>query len=242
MKVNGTAVSIYDYLKSAIPSNHCHQSRATDLVSDRLRANFRPQTILDLGCGKGASIDFFKKRVPEGKWTGVDIEESPEVMQRTRSDAEFVTFDGVTLPFQDGHYDLVYSNQVLEHVRYPEKLLAEVLRILSPEGLFIGQTSQLEPYHSYSYWNFTVFGFKKICEDVGFELLELRPGIDGVTLARRSYLGRPKEYSRWFSEESPLNVEIEENARKKLRRVQVINFRKLMYCGQFSFVLKISPR
>lgn len=45
--------------------------------------------ILDLGCGTGASIDFFQKIVPNARWIGVDIEDSPEVNSRTRNDAEF---------------------------------------------------------------------------------------------------------------------------------------------------------
>jgi ubiquinone/menaquinone biosynthesis C-methylase UbiE len=39
-----------------------------------------------------------------------------------------VTFDGVNLPFGDDDFDLVYCKQVLEHVRHPEPLLAEVGR------------------------------------------------------------------------------------------------------------------
>jgi ubiquinone/menaquinone biosynthesis C-methylase UbiE len=191
--------TLYDYLKPSIPADHCRQSRATELVMARIRAGFKAVQVLDLGCGAGNTIDFFKKCLPDAKWVGVDIEESPEVAQRRRNDAEFVTFDGVNLPFADGQFDLIFSNQVLEHARLPEQLLAQVHRVLSPDGLFIGQTSQLEPYHSFSYWNFTVFGFKIICEAADLELIELRPGIDGMTLTKRAYLGRPAEYSKWSS-------------------------------------------
>ena len=161
----------------------------------------------------------------------------PEVSQRTRTDGEFVTFDGSTLPFEQDSFELIYSNQVLEHVRYPEKLLQDVARVMPKNGLFIGQTSQLEPYHSYSYWNFYRFSaLKKICEEAGLNLIEVRPGIDGMTLIERSFLGRPKSYSKWFSEESPLNVKIGRKAKFSGKSIQVANFRKLMYCGQFSFV------
>jgi len=228
--------SVYDYLKPAIPSDHCHQTRAIDLVAKKLQS-VRPRIIVDLGCGRGDSVEFFRKLAPEAKWIGVDIAESPEVLQRTRNDAEFVTYDGICLPFEHGSTDLIYTNQVFEHVRYPEALLKEICRVLASDGLAIGQTSQLEPYHSYSYWNFTVYGFKKICEDAGLGMLELRPGIDANTLFRRSYLGRPKEYSKWFKEESPLNVDIEREAKNQKRGAQTVNFRKLMLCGQFCFIL-----
>lgn len=230
--------TVFEYLKSSIPADHCRQTRAVDLVRACVDAGFKPANVLDLGCGPGNTLDFFKSCLPGTRWVGVDIEESPEVARRTRTDAEFVTFDGVNLPFAQGEFDLIFSNQVLEHVRYPEKLLTEVRRVLAPAGLFIGQTSQLEPYHSYSYWNFTVFGFKRICDAADLDMIEIRPGIDGLTLTKRSYLGRPPEYSRWFAEESPLNVEIEETARSQKRSTQIINYRKLMYCGHFAFVCR----
>ena len=228
--------SVYEYLSPSIPNDHCRQTRAIDMALGRLK-KLKPGIIMDLGCGTGVTYDVFKQHAPKARWIGVDIEESPEVKQRQRKDAEFVTFDGINIPFDDDYFDMIFSNQVFEHVRHPEALLAEVRRTLSKRGLFIGQTSHLEPYHSYSYWNFTAFGFKRICEDAGLKLVELRPGIDGITLIKRSYLGRPDEYSRWFKEESPLNIEIEENARRQFRRTKIINFRKLMYCGQFAFVV-----
>lgn len=233
-------ISVYDYLKPALPRDHARQSRATDLVRWRLAHGFSPKLILDLGCGSGSSIDFFRKVAPSVEWIGVDIEESPEVNARQREDATFFTFDGLNLPFESSYFDIVYSNQVLEHVRHPEVLLSEVRRVLSCNGLFIGQTSHLEPYHSFSYWSYTPFGFKKICEDAGLSLLEMRPGIDGLTLCERSYRGRPPEYSQWFSQESPRNLEIDEAAKRERLSNQVTNFRKLMYCGQFCFVCAAS--
>lgn len=233
--------NVYEYLKPSIPGDHCHQSRATDLVSRYVKNN-NPKLIMDLGCGVGNTVEYFRRILPESRWVGVDIYESPEVKQRTRSDAEFVSFDGINIPFGDETVDLIYSNQVFEHVRYPERLLQEVRRVLAKNGAFIGQTSQLEPYHSYSYWNFTVFGFKVICEDAGLDLVEIRPGIDAQTLLKRSYLGRPPEYSQWFSKESPLNQEIEGNAKQQKRGAQTINYRKLMNCGQFCFICKPSQR
>ena len=62
------------------------------------------------------------------------MERSPEVASRRRSDASFVTFDGVHLPFSDGAFDAVYCKQVLEHVRDVQLFLSEVRRVLRPGG------------------------------------------------------------------------------------------------------------
>lgn len=228
-------LDVYKYLEPALPEDHCRQSRATDLVSEHFKTNPAPSSILDLGCGIGSSIDFFRKVIPTAKWVGVDIEASPEVAARQRADEEFHTYDGMNLPFDDNSFDLIYSNQVLEHVRYPDKVLAEVSRVLSPTGSFIGQVSQLEPYHSFSIFNWTIYGFQRVCEENGLSVHLLRPGIDGVTLTERSFKERPDSYSQWFANESPLNEEIERIARKEGRRNKIINYRKLIHCGQFCF-------
>ena len=53
--------------------------------------------MLDLGCGAGDSVDLFRSLNPVVSWVGADIEQSAEVADRTRTDAEFVTFDGTAL-------------------------------------------------------------------------------------------------------------------------------------------------
>lgn len=229
-------------MSPSIPKDHCRQTRATDLVETLVKSHgFDPKNVVDLGCGTGASQRFFKRVSPKASWTGVDIESSPEVSARVDVGDQFLTFDGVNIPLADNSVDLVYCNQVLEHVRYPEELLADVTRILSKDGYFIGQTSQFEPYHSFSFWNFTIFGFKQICEQAGLSLDEIRPGIDGFTLMERSYLGRPKEMSRWFGEESPRNQDIETQALSSGFSIQKRNWRKLLYCGQFAFRCTLAP-
>jgi hypothetical protein len=57
-------------------------------------------------------------------------------------------YDGVHIPLKEAAVDLVYSRQVFEHVRHPESLIGELHRVLKPGGLFVGSTSQLEPFYS----------------------------------------------------------------------------------------------
>lgn len=228
--------SIFDLMAPHIPEDHAHQSNAVTELQAVIDLGHDARSVLDLGCGDGRSADLFRRVAPDCEWIGVDIEESPEVGARVRDDVTFVTYDGENLPFDSDTFDLVYSYQVMEHVRHPERVLKEVKRVLRPGGLFVGQTSQFEPYHSYSMWNFTIYGFKVLIESVGMSLSKIRPSIDGITLIERSYLGRPKEYSKWFGQESPLNQEIERVCNEKARSIRVKNFRKLMYCGQFTFV------
>ena len=227
--------SLWALLEPYIPNDHARQVDATYYVDRLMAGPDAPRRVLDLGCGRGDSVDLFRRHSPDVEWIGVDIATSQEVQQRRRSDATFVTYDGEQVPFPSGSFDLVYSRQVLEHVPDPLAHLREIARVLRDGGAFIGSTSQLEPYHSMSYWNFTPVGFVALAERAGLRVLELRPGIDGVTLPMRAFLGRPPGFDPWFTADSPLNQAIDDWGLETGRRPALINLRKLHLCGQFAF-------
>ena len=222
-----------ELLGHRIPSDHSRQVLA-DHYAERLRA----RRVLDLGCGAGDSVDLFRSVDPSVSWVGADIGESPEVAGRTRADAEFVTFDGCRLPFDDGSFELVYCKQVLEHVDHPRELVAETARVLERGGHLAGSTSQLEAFHSRSTLNWTPYGFMKIAEDAGLEVLELRPVIDGFTLVAWRALGLPRFFHRWWARESPPYRVIELAARAARLDARTRNQIKLVLSGQFAFLAR----
>lgn len=225
---------LWSLIHDCLPNDHARQVDASYYAEKLLREATRPLRVLDLGCGDGRSVDLFRRYQPSVEWTGVDIEGSPEVNTRTRSDAAFCSYDGEHLPFAGGAFDLVYANQVFEHVRKPEAVLAEVTRVLVPGGSFVGSVSSLEPYHSLSIWCYTPYGWWTLLRDAGLEPRELRPGIDGIALIRRHFMGRPKEAREWFVR-SPLNEEIDAWGAETGRRPALINLRKVQYCGHLVF-------
>ncbi len=228
-------------LGDRVPGDHSRQTLAEHMAARALEGRESP-AVLDLGCGTGRSVEIIRSLSPEASWVGVDIEDSDEVRLRTRDDAEFHTFDGEHLPFEDGRFDVVYCAQVLEHVRRPAPLLAEAARVLKPGGQLAGSTSQLEPFHSRSTWNYTPHGLALLLEEAGFEGVELRPGIDALTLISRRGLGAPRFFDRWWGVESPLNRAIELSARVRGAGVAQVNAMKLLFCGQFSFLATRSGR
>src|SRR5690349_11533245 len=117
-------------LGSSIPDDHARQTLADHFIDRGVgRPTGRPWRVLDLGCGAGDSVDTFRARDSSVDWIGLDVPESPEARKRVRTDARFETFDGISVPFADASFDLVYCKQVLEHVRRPAPLLAEVRRV-----------------------------------------------------------------------------------------------------------------
>jgi SAM-dependent methyltransferase len=222
-----------ELLGHRIPTDH-----SRTVLADHYAARLKARRVMDLGCGAGDSVDLFRTVVPDVKWVGVDIEDSPEVAGRTRADAEFVTFDGRSLPLDDAGFELVYCKQVLEHVEHPRELLAEVARVLQPGGHLAGSTSQLEAFHSRSTLNWTPYGFTRLAEEAGLEVVELRPVIDGFTLVAWRALGLPRCFHRWWSRESPPYRVIELTARAARLDIRTRNQIKLVLAGQFAFLAR----
>jgi ubiquinone/menaquinone biosynthesis C-methylase UbiE len=225
-------------LGSRIPADHSRSVLADHYAARYLARPGRPRApaVLDLGCGAGDSVDLFRSLEPNVRWTGADLEHSPEVDQRTRTDADFVTFDGERLPFPDASFDLVYCKQVLEHVRRPQPLLTDVARVLRPDGWLAGSTSHLEAFHSRSVFNYTPYGLMLLFEEAGLELVEVRPVIDAFTLVAWRALGTPRFFYRWWARESPPYRAISLLARATGWDHRTVNTAKLTLSGQFTFL------
>lgn len=82
--------------------------------------------VLDLGCGVGHS---FAELAPR-ETVGVDLD--PAVLEGQGRETHAA--DMRSLPFPDGRFAAVVSIQSVEHVPDPERVLAEVVRVLAPGG------------------------------------------------------------------------------------------------------------
>jgi SAM-dependent methyltransferase len=224
-------------LRPALASLSSPQLLAEDLVPSVLAAR-SGATVIDLGCGRGDSLDVFRAADPAVRWIGLELADSETFRRRTREDADFRVFDGVHLPFADRSIDVVFCKQVLEHVERPHQLLPDVRRVLRSGGVFAGSTSHLEPYHGYSIANFTPYGLKRLLERSGFELELILPGIDGPTLIARRLLRGAKWFDRWWARRSPLNSMLDGVSRVLRWDAEDRNAIKLQFCGQYAFVAR----
>ena len=94
------------------------------------------QRVLEIGCGTGCDLLQFAKNGAIA--TGIDItaEHIRLAKERVHGMAEVIHGDGRAIPFPDCSFDYVYSHGVLHHSDEPEKIVAEIMRVLRPGGRF----------------------------------------------------------------------------------------------------------
>jgi len=89
--------------------------------------------VLEIGCGTGANL-----RDGRSLWaTGVGIDVDMRALAFCR-DLPVVRADALApLPFAGRSFDAVVMLDVLEHIAEPDRLVAEIDRILSPDGVVL---------------------------------------------------------------------------------------------------------
>lgn len=114
-----------------------------------------PRLILDLGCGIGQSSWMLGQagfRVVGLDISFLFIRESKE---KEAPGLKFVVGDTLQLPFAKGHFDVVGSFHLIEHVPDVEKALKEMVRVTKPGGLIIilgpNMLSPVHQLHSFIY-------------------------------------------------------------------------------------------
>ncbi len=99
------------------------------------------ETVVDLGCGRGADVVRAAARVgPGGLAVGVDGNEAMLSEARARAvdlpRARFVRGDLAAVPLPDGCVDVVVSNCAINHALDKAAVYREIHRLLRPGGRF----------------------------------------------------------------------------------------------------------
>lgn len=94
--------------------------------------------VLDVAAGAGFGADLLSERAR--LVVGVDLsrEAVSDARRRyRRPNLAFVQADAPALPFRDGSFDLVVSQDTIEHVGDDQGFVREAARVLKPRGMFI---------------------------------------------------------------------------------------------------------
>ncbi len=127
--------------------------------------------LLDIGCGSRPFAVCFAGRVTH--YWGTDLRSSRHLTARrpdayARAEAQ---------PIRSASMDTVASFSVVTYLPEPRRLFEEAARVLKPGGVAFIELAQMEPILDapYDFYRFTPYGARFLCEQAGFEVLEILP-------------------------------------------------------------------
>ncbi|OGH09014.1 MAG: hypothetical protein A2152_01985 [Candidatus Levybacteria bacterium RBG_16_35_6] len=140
-------------------------------------------SILDVGCGEGFTLKRLKQKAIGNKFTGVDSsKEAITLGKKENPNLDLRVGDIYNLKFKDNSFDLVLCMEVLEHLKEPEKALAELKRT-SKKYLLLSVPN--EPWFylfNYTQWGkdighinkWSARNFKKFAGASGLKILSVK--------------------------------------------------------------------
>jgi ubiquinone/menaquinone biosynthesis C-methylase UbiE len=102
---------------------------------------YHGKSVLEIGVGAGT--DHLQWARAFARCHGVDLTDAAIEVTRARLamygfESDLRRADAESLPYPDGHFDVVYSWGVIHHTENPDRVIAEIYRVLRPGGCFIG--------------------------------------------------------------------------------------------------------
>lgn len=113
-------------------------------ILEEIKLPHEGMKVLDLGTGSGYLAFALAQRHPDSYITGLDIVENALSENKKRADKEqvnnidFISYDGITFPFEDNSFDYITARYCLHHFPVINDTFKEIARVLKPGGkLFI---------------------------------------------------------------------------------------------------------
>ena len=150
-----------------------------------------PKAILDFGAGIGASLPHLSKAFPDADLTALDVsKKSLAIAEKlTKVRANFILYEGGTIPLPRERYDLIFSSCVFHHIDPCEHvgLLTQLRSLLRPGGwLVIFEHNPVNPVTRYIV---ATCEFDEKAVLVPARTLMAREIAAGFSNVQRSYIG-----------------------------------------------------
>jgi SAM-dependent methyltransferase len=121
------------------------QDRRLDMVRRIVPLDGR--RILDVGCGIGTYVRRFRQFSDDVH--GIDVE-ADRVAEASRELPNIRQAAGESLPYPDNHFDVVFSNEVIEHVDDDRATAREMVRVTKPGGyVVVFAPNRLYPFETH---------------------------------------------------------------------------------------------
>jgi len=115
------------------------------LTSMMLKPHPDIRQALEIGCGFGNGIQLIRDHFGAEHVTAVDLD--PEMIAAAKArwqesphglkQLDFTVADATSLPFADSQFDVVFNFAVFHHIPDWQAAIAEVARVLKPNGYFV---------------------------------------------------------------------------------------------------------
>jgi ubiquinone/menaquinone biosynthesis C-methylase UbiE len=108
-----------------------------DFIEAKTRAA-RQAAVLDVGCGTGNCHEALSATV--GRLCGIDVSVSSIEVARARNpQVEYAHYDGASIPYPEGSFDIVFAICVFHHIPLEQRdvLVADIRRSLKPGGYVV---------------------------------------------------------------------------------------------------------
>ncbi len=176
--------------------------------------------VLDIGCGDGHLTIKFAKKIGTKNITGVDGVKEKILIAKKRG-IKTATFNlEDKWPFQDNQFDVLVSNQVIEHILDLDNFISEARRILKLGGYFVVSTENLSSWHN-------IFALSLGLQDFSHHLI------------KKSHVGNPlslhvnEKTCSWSGEK---NSGIDETSFPHIKIPTFISLRKIFEVYQFKYI------
>lgn len=127
-------------------------------------------SVLDVGCGIAPYRQLFKVST----YIGIDVKGgglSDNIKQVTKY------FDGINIPYPKESFNVVIATEVLEHAKFPEKLVAEMKRVLRPKGKLFITMPFVWPEHGlpFDFQRYTSLKHRELLTKIGLKIISIQP-------------------------------------------------------------------
>jgi SAM-dependent methyltransferase len=137
-------------------------------------------TLLDVGCGAQPYRPLLPK---DATYVGIDTADAREVFGYHTPDTKY--YDGLHWPIDDRSVDVVLATETLEHVKEPDRFLAEAYRCLRVGGRLVLTVPFAARWHFIpaDYWRFTPSGLLHLLARAGFSSIVVHARGNALTVA-----------------------------------------------------------